>query len=206
MIFLFKGLILGLAVAAPIGPIGMLCIRRTLTNGRRSGIISGLGTATADMFYGCVAAFGVNTILNFLLHIHTYLQIAGGIYLIYLGYQIFISLPAEKSSEARSTNRLEDYISALVLTLTNPMTIVSFSAIFMGLGIGNTTEKYVSASFLVIGIFLGSILWWLILSSLVNKLKSRFDQRKLNWVNKVSGIIICVFGIYSIISQINNLY
>lgn len=100
MIFLFKGLILGLAVAAPIGPIGVLCIRRTIANGRTSGIISGLGTATADMFYGCIAAFGVNTISDFLLHIHSYLQIIGGIYLIYLGYHIFISLPAEKSSKA----------------------------------------------------------------------------------------------------------
>lgn len=202
MFFLIKGIILGLAIAAPIGPIGVLCIRRTIANGRISGIVSGLGTATADAAYGCIAAFGITYIAEFLINIYEYLQIIGGMFLIYLGYEIFVSAPAKKAFKINSANRIKDYTSALILTLTNPMTIMSFTAIFIGLGLGNTTGRYMSAGFLVTGVFLGSMLWWVILSGLVDKLRSRFDQKKLKWINKVSGIIICVFGIYSIMSQI----
>ena len=198
--FLIKGLILGFSIAAPVGPIGVLCIRRTLSSGMLNGFLSGLGAATADAIYGCIAAFGVTAVSNLLLDHHLYLRLAGGVFLLYLGFTTFRTVPAEASSRTDGGGLLRAYVSVFFLTLTNPMTIMSFAGIFAGLGIGATEGNYTLAGLLVLGVFTGSLLWWLTLSGSVSLLRAKFDRRCLVWVNRLSGAIICGFGVLSLLS------
>src|SRR3712207_2953311 len=129
-----EGIIIGLAIAAPVGPIGVLCIRRTLADGRTSGFVSGLGAATADAVYGAIAAFGLTLITDFLLGGASWLRLVGGAFLLYLGIKTFLARPAERAAEVRGGGLPGAYASTLFLTLTNPTTILSFVAIFAGLG------------------------------------------------------------------------
>lgn len=198
--FFIKGIILGLSIAAPVGPMGVLCIRRTISKGWLNGFLSGLGTATADGLYGCIAAFSVTVVSSFLLDNQLYLRLIGGVFLLYLGYKTFKSIPSEVAAKKGGKGLLGTYTSALFLTLTNPLTIMSFAAVFAGLGVGTNGGSYRLAAILVLGVFLGSMLWWLILCSVVNQLRSKFDQRKLRWVNKLSGLIIAGFGILSFLT------
>ncbi|MBU2700192.1 threonine/homoserine/homoserine lactone efflux protein [Sporomusaceae bacterium BoRhaA] len=201
LLFLIKGVILGFSIAAPVGPMGVLCIRRTLSSGMLSGFLSGLGTATADAIYGCIAAFGVTVVSAFLLDHQSYLRLIGGLFLLYLGYKTFQSIPAEEAVKAGGKSFLGAYTSAFFLTLTNPLTILSFAAVFAGLGVGTMDGNYILAGFLVLGVFSGSMFWWLILSGMVNMLRSKFDQKRLKWINWLSGFIIGGFGILSLISS-----
>ena len=197
--FLIKGLILGFSIAAPVGPIGVLCIQRTLNKDRASGFVSGLGAATADGIYGCISAFGLSFISNFLVSQQTYIRIIGGMFLIYLGIKTFLSKPSINAAIVKEgKGLLKDYGSTLGLTLTNPMTIISFSAIFAGLGIVNTNGDYWLAVSLVLGVFMGSALWWLTLSNIVNFFRKAFNQKSLIWVNKFSGIVVLVFGLIAV--------
>lgn len=200
MFFLLKGILLGFSIAAPVGPIGVLCIRRTLANGMKNGFLSGLGAATADAIYGLLAVLGISVVSIFLLEYQSYLRIIGGIFLLYLGYTTFKARPAEVSANASEEELLGAYGSTLLLTITNPMTIMSFAAIFAGLGVGAASESYLSSLFLVIGVFIGSMLWWLFLSGMVNMLRHKFDQKRLKLVNQLSGLVITIFGICSLMS------
>jgi len=143
-----------------------LCIRRTLSLGILNGFISGLGAATADSIYGGIAAFGITIISNFLLENQIYLHLIGGLFLMHLGYKTFKSLPAEKAAEINAKGLIGAYTSTLILTLTNPLTIMMFLGVFAGLGLGETT--YSSACIIVLGVFIGSALWWLVLSSVTS--------------------------------------
>ena len=196
-IFFIKGVILGFSIAAPVGPIGVLCIRRTLSNGLLNGFLSGLGTATADAIYGCIAAFGLTVVSTFLINSQFYLHLIGGLFLLYLGYKTFQSVPAEIAAKANGKGLFGSYTSAFFLTLTNPLTIMSFAAVFAGLGIGTAGGEFASA-LLVLGVFIGSMLWWLFLSGTVNLLRTRFDKKRLHWVNQISGVVITAFGILSL--------
>lgn len=200
MLFLIKGIVLGLSIAAPVGPIGVLCIRRTLANGIIMGFVSGLGAATADAIYGCIAALGLSAVSAFFLDHQSYLRVIGGVFLLYLGYTTFKSMPAKEAAIAGGEGLIGVYISTLFLTITNPLTILSFAAIFAGFGVSALGENYSSAIFLVVGVFLGSMLWWLILSAMVNVLRHNFDQRRLKLVNQLSGLTIAGFGILSLLS------
>jgi len=193
--FLLKGLVIGFSIAAPVGPIGVLCIKRTLTNGRMSGLVSGLGAATADALYGSIAGFGLTLISAFLLDQQTWIRLVGGAFLCYLGLKTFISKPVEQDVRAHGGNLISAYLSTFVLTLTNPLTILSFAAIFAGLGLGATHGDFTSAVILVGGVFLGSAAWWLLLSGGVSLLRQRFDQQVMAWVNRASGVIILGFGV-----------
>jgi threonine/homoserine/homoserine lactone efflux protein len=197
--FFLKGLIMGFSIAAPVGPIGILCIRRTLAEGRVSGFVTGLGAATADGLYGCVAGFGLTLISGFLIHHQGGFRMAGGLFLCYLGLKTFLARPAESSASSRGDGLLGLYVSTFFLTLTNPMTILAFAAIFAGLGMASGGGDYVSAGVLVFGVFLGSTLWWFILSSGVGLFRKRFDLKALRWVNRVSGILIMGFGLASLL-------
>lgn len=202
MFYFLKGLILGLSVAAPVGPIGLLCIQRTLNKGRKSGFFSGLGAATADATYGLIAAFGLTVISNFLLKNQTLIRLIGGIFLIYLGVKTFLSSPANEAAKSNASNNiLDDYISTLFLTITNPMTILSFLAIFAGLGLSTSNSSLLSA-IMVLGVFLGSALWWLLLSNAVNLLKDKIENNVLKYINMISGGIILIFGIIAIMNII----
>ena len=160
--FFIKGVLLGFSIAAPVGPIGVLCIRRTLANGLLNGFLSGLGVATADGIYGLIAAFGVTAISTFLLDNQIYLRLIGGLFLLHLGYITFQATPAEIGLKEEGKSRFGSYVSVFFLTLMNPMTIMSFAAVFAGLGVATTGGDYVLAALLVLGVFIGSMLWWYI--------------------------------------------
>jgi len=197
---LIKGIILGFSIAAPVGPIGVLCIRRTISQGRISGFVSGLGAATADGLYGCVAAFGLTFISSFLVSQQFWLRLVGGAFLLYLGVQTLISRPAEKAAETKSNSILGDYLSTFFLTITNPMTILSFAAVFAGLGLAATGADYSTAGILVSGVVAGSALWWLCLSAIVGVFRQKFNVTGMLWVNRLSGVIIIAFGVWAMAS------
>lgn len=201
--FLLKGFVIGFSIAAPVGPIGVLCIRRTLTEGRASGLASGLGAATADALYGCLAGFGLTAISNFLTAQQVWFYAIGGMFLCYLGLKTFLSRPAEQAASAKKNGIVGAYASTFLLTLTNPMTILSFAAIFAGLGLGSVSRDYASASLLVSGIFIGSGLWWFVLSIIVSLFQTKLSYRGLRWVNRISGMVITGFGLIAILSLIN---
>jgi threonine/homoserine/homoserine lactone efflux protein len=196
---LFRGVALGFSLAAPVGPIGLLCIRRSLAEGRMSGLVAGLGAATADATYGAVAAFGLTAVSGFLVAQKLWMGVAGGAFLCYLGVRTFVSAPASRAPQARTGGLLSAYASTFVLTLTNPMTILAFVAIFAGLGLG-VSGDYVTATALVAGIFLGSALWWVILSTGVGLLGPRLTGGSLRLVNHASGAMIFAFGIFALAS------
>ena len=206
--FLLKGLLLGFSIAAPVGPIGVLCIRRTATEGRTSGLVSGLGAATADAAYGCVAGFGLTLVSNLILGLRFWLSLAGGLFLLYLGIRTFLSKPAEKAARAGGSGLLGAYLSTFALTLTNPMTILSFAATFAGLGIvrqpGGSTGSAGAIS-LVLGVFVGSALWWLLLSGGVSLFRERLNTRFLQWLNRLSGLVLVCFGVWSLVSLLQDL-
>lgn len=200
IVFFLRGLIIGFSIAAPVGPIGVLCISRTLTEGRISGLISGLGAATADALYGSIAAFGLAFISNILINQQGWIRLIGGVFLCSLGIKIFLSSPAKQAARVKGPGLVSTYASTFFLTLTNPMTILSFAAIFAGLGVGSETANYLLAGTLVLGVFIGSAFWWLILSSGVSLIRKKIESHRLRWVNRMSGIIITIFGILALLS------
>jgi threonine/homoserine/homoserine lactone efflux protein len=202
-LFLLKGIAIGFSIAAPVGPIGILCIRRSLASGRLAGLFSGLGAASADAFYGLLSAGGLTVVSNFLVGQQAWLRLLGGVFLCYLGIKTYLTRPAalvENEAAPRALSRLKDYSSTLLLTLTNPMTILSFAAIFGGLGLVSTPGSFVSAANLVGGVFLGSAAWWLLLSVGVSLLRRKVSAGLLRWVNRVSGLVITGFGAAAVLS------
>ena len=200
--YLLKGLVIGFSIAAPVGPIGVLCIRRTLSEGRASGLVSGLGAATADTIYGCVAGFGLTFISSFLVNQQVWLRLIGGAFLCYLGIKTLLAKPAQEVILAKGNGLIGAYTSTLFLTLTNPMTIISFAAIFAGMGLANPRGDYISAGVLVFGVFIGSALWWLLLSGGFSLFREKFNLHGLLWVNRISGAIITGFGVFALLSVI----
>ena len=198
--FLLKGFVIGVSIAAPIGPISMLCIRRTLAEGRLFGIVSGLGGASADAVFGCIAGFGLTFISNIMIDQQVWLRLIGGVFLCYLGIKILYAKPAKRAALSRGNGLVGAYASTFFLTLTNPMTILSFAAVFAGLGLAGTEGNYVSEGTLVSGVFIGSASWLLILCSSVDVFRERLDPRRLKWVNRISGAIITGFGLATLLS------
>ena len=194
-----QGLILGFSIAAPVGPIGVLCIRQTLEHGLRTGLLTGLGAATADMLYGAVAAFGVTFVSDALLASQFWLRLAGGSFLLYLGLRTFLRQPQTMLEPAENRPYRTAYLTTFALTLTNPVTILAFAAIIAGLGPPRFGGNgYQSALLLVLGVFLGSSGWWLLLSSAVNLLRKRVSPTLLTWINRLSGLTILAFGLFAL--------
>lgn len=201
--FLIKGVIIGFLIAAPVGPIGVLCIKRSFSKGALSGLFTGLGAATADACYGAIAAFGLTLISDFLIGQKVTLQILGIIFLLYLGIKTFIENPAsEAKGNINGKGLLSDYLTTVGLTLTNPTTIASFVAVFAGIGI-TAAGNYTDATLLVLGVFLGSATWWLILSNGVDLLRKKANNNLLKWVNRISGTVIVGFAVVLFISLIS---
>ena len=190
---LLKGLALGFSIAAPVGPIGVLVIRRTMTRGFRSGFTSGLGAASADAVYGVIAAAGLTLVSDFLVRQAFWMRLLGGGFLLYLGARIFFSRPPDPDAPVPRGGSGGDYFSTFLLTLSNPMTIIAFVAILGGLGAGGAFR--LGAFLLVLGVFSGSALWWLTLSALVGALRARLTGGALLWVNRAAGAVIVVFAI-----------
>jgi threonine/homoserine/homoserine lactone efflux protein len=197
--FLYRGLIIGLSIAAPVGPIGVLCIRRTLAEGPILGLASGLGAATADAFYGAVAAFGLTAVSDLLVHHEMWLRLPGGVFPGYLGIKTFLAPPAERAAAANSRGLTAAFLATFALTLTNPMTILSFVAVFAGLGLGGSSSSHAAATLMVAGVFVGSAAWWLMLTIGVGCFQTRLNAGRLRWVNRFSGMVIAGFGLLALI-------
>jgi threonine/homoserine/homoserine lactone efflux protein len=199
MHFFLNGLLLGFAIAAPVGPIGVLCIRRSLTDGQRAGFATGMGAATADAVYGCAAAFGLTMVSDFLVRQRFWLGLIGGIFLCFLGFKTLRTRPAAEPAAANRRGLAGAYFATFALTITNPMTILSFVAVFAGLGLASSSD-YAAAASLVLGVSLGSAIWWLLLSSGSALLRRRLQATALLWLNRASGLIILVLGLYALIT------
>ena len=194
----FKGLLIGISISLPVGPIASVCIRRTLHYGAMSGIFSGFGAATADALYGALACFGVNFLNSFLMRQQKLLSWMGAIFLGYFGIKTFFAEPTHRVRLIGTRDALGMYLSTFFLTIGNPMTVLAFTALFAGFA--DITENGGIASALVTGVFLGSALWWLLLVILVSFLRAKIDWRILSFINKASGIILIVCALIILLS------
>ena len=195
MTFFIKGLVLGFIICVPFGPIGLLCVRRTLMDGKVAGIASVLGASVVDALYCAIAGLGVSYISNFLSDERAVLRVAGGLILIAMGIKIFFTHPAEKTPEASGHGLVASFGSSFFLMLTNPLAILVFTATFSALGIGGWQDAYISTGMLVIGVFVGSALWAPIFVAGINLFSPRLTLSQLRLANEVAGIILVLFGV-----------
>ncbi len=195
---LSKGMMAGLAIAVPVGPVNVLCASRTLSKGRLSGLLSGLGAATADTLYGAIAGFSITFLIEFLVREEFWIRVIGGLLLVAIGL-VYFRRPGHMLKPCREDGAAHsDYSSALLLTLTNPTTVLSFVAVLAGLGMGEHREWWLT--FLVVGgIFCGSMLWWVILVLMVDRFRDRFDRRAMRGMNRIAGLAIGGFGIVTFV-------
>lgn len=192
-----KSFLIGLSIAAPVGPIGLLCVQRSLMGGWRTGFATGLGAATADGIYGLICALGVSVLVASLAEARPWLSLLGGIYLCYLGYKTAFSAPSSGNATARMTSVVRSYTSTFLLTMSNPMTILSFIAIFAALGAGiKPAASHGVVTLVVSGVFIGSATWWLALSGSVSLIRQRISENLMTFINYVSGAIVLGFGAY----------
>ncbi len=195
-----KSMLLGLAVAAPLGPIGVLCINRALERGFWAGVAGGLGTALADAIYACLAAIGFSALTATLTTLAPWLKLAGGLFMLWLGCKSLRPNPRRAAAHAR-TNEIKELsgtiASTFLLTLTNPVTIFSFAALFAGLGVTDTPGA-INALAVVAGVFLGSLLWWFLLSGGVALAQRRLPEGFSLFVSRMSGVILMGFGFYAL--------
>jgi threonine/homoserine/homoserine lactone efflux protein len=189
-----QGIIIGLTLAVPVGPISLLCIQRSVTDGRLHGIVSGIGVASADSFYAAVSFLGL-TIISGLIIAQQYLfRSLAGIVLIFVGVRIFLSVPGITSAQAGHETYLKDYLSTVAITLANPLTLLFFMVIVPGFGVVIHGNSILSAIEFVAGVFFGSVVWWVLLCGSVGTVRTRFTRENLRLVNRVSGILISCFG------------
>jgi len=193
-----QSFLIGISVAAPVGPIGLLCIHRTLANGRLTGLASGLGAATADALYAGLAGFSLSFISAALMANHACLELAGGLALCFIGLKIFASNPIEASCKEERRSLLSAYISTFFLTLANPATILFFIAIIAGLGIAGAGGDAFKGAIIVAGVFIGSAMWWLVLSFGFGHIKERPAAGKLFLLNRAVGALIFGIGLYGL--------
>jgi threonine/homoserine/homoserine lactone efflux protein len=191
---LIKGFLAGLAIAAPVGPVNVMVASRTLVKNRFSGFLSGLGAATADAFYGAIAGFSISFIIDFLKREEFWIRVFGGILLVGIGIVYFRKPAPALQRRGGESSGHSDYVSAFLLTLTNPTTVLSFVAVLAAMGMGEQRAWWLNF-LLVGGIFCGSMLWWIILVAIVNRLRDRFNEGAICWMNRVAGVAIGGFGI-----------
>jgi len=193
----------GLAIAAPVGPVNVLCASRTLARGRTSGLISGMGVATADALYGAIAAFSITLVINFLRREEFWIRVIGGVLLVGIGVVYFRKRPQAMEEGGGKKSTHSDFVSALIVTLTNPTTVLSYLAVLTAMGMGEHRPGWLSL-ILVGGIFAGSMSWWVILVLIVNRLRDRFDDRAIGWMNRIAGLAIGIFGLFTFVLGISH--
>jgi len=203
LVTFWKAMVLGLSVAAPVGPIGILCIRRTLADGRWVGFACGLGAATADGIYGLLAGLGLTVLSASLGSGNLLLRIVGTAYLAFLGARAFRATPADSEAAAKAEGSWRAWGSTFLLTITNPMTIMSFAAMFSAIALGREERVlWLRAPVLASGVFLGSAAWWLFLSSGVSLLRARVRPRHLTWINRTAGVLLLGFAAASLLELV----
>lgn len=196
--FLIKGLIIGLIIGAPLGPVGMFCVRRIIDKGRVAGLFSGLGAAAADALIGSIAAFGLTYIANFLIGHEIWVRFLAGGIVITMGLIIFLSKPSNRTITAKENIPASAFISTFLFAFTNPMTILTFLALFTGMGIDVSDEGYFNTTIVVLGVFLGSAIWWIVLSFGISHFKKilsiEFETNTVILLNRIIGTIIILLG------------
>ncbi len=188
-----KGIAAGLLIAAPVGPVGVLCVHRTLVWGRLHGLLSGFGAAVADALFAVIAAFGLSFVSDFMIAHQHWLRLGGGCLLLILGAKNLLSKPAAPNEAEPRRSLIGDSASAFALTATNPITIISFLGVFAALGVGGHIGR-LEANALVLGVFSGSALWWILLSTGVGFMRRTIETLYLRWVHVISGVLMLVFG------------
>ena len=196
----FKGFLVGLIISAPIGPVGVLCIQRTVNSGRLSGIVSGLGAAIGDSIFAIIAAFGLTFISGLLTENEFWIKIVGGLILLYFGLRVYVSKPSDCSENDKNINHFGTFGSALLLTLSNPLVIISILAIFAVLGIVNPTANYGSTALLVLGVFSGAVCLYLVVCNFFFNHRARIAQKGGFLLNRVTGLFILACGGYAFLS------
>ena len=200
MLFL-KGIFIGLLIAIPVGPVGILCVHRVIAKGRLAGLFSGLGASVADGLYGAVAAFGLTLISDFLIGYNFWIRLFGGIFIIIIGIRMYLTKPVLDIEDDVPNTLGRDFMSTFIVTITNPLTIMGFLAIFAGLNLINTHRGYMDASILVAGVVAGSCIWWLTLVVIFGFICSKFEISCLGALNKIVGIVVVMMGLFTIIVQ-----
>ncbi len=205
---LLKGMIIGLAASIPLGPIGVICIQRTINKGRISGFLSGLGAATTDTFFAAIAGFSLSFIINFLETRQTIIELIGGAIVVFLGIKIFTTNPIVqlKRNKRKKNNLLEDFMSVLLLTGSNPLAVFLFIALFATAGVISHDQSLWVNLIALAGVFLGAALWWFILTSTVSYFRKHFRLKQLWWINKISGAVIFTLGGLAITNVIYKIF
>jgi threonine/homoserine/homoserine lactone efflux protein len=196
--FFLKGMLVGIVIALPAGPVGVLCVRRTILHGRLAGFVSGLGAASADAVFGIIAAFGLTFVADLLFRYQNWLRLGGAVFLLYIGLRAFTADPLRGTQSQRDPDGLvADYASAFALTITNPITILAFLAIFASIGFSGPEATWGRAEILVSGVWLGSLLWWAGLAFGAGRVRLSFDREHLVWINRGSGgiLVFCGFAL-----------
>ncbi len=193
-----QGVALGFSIAVPVGPIGVLCIRRSIAEGALVGFLCGLGAATADAIYGAIGATGLTIVSDLLVKQQVWFALLGGLFLCYLGVKTWRSQPATAAAKNEAASLAGAFGTTLLLTLTNPMTILQFGVLFAGMGLGRGGNSWPTVTQLVAGVFAGSATWWLVLSLGSRRLGSRFGPRQMKWLNRFSGALIGGFGFWNL--------
>ena len=196
----FKGFLVGIIISAPIGPVGALCIQRTMSYGRLSGILSGIGAAVGDSIFAVIAVFGLTFISGFLDEKEAWFRIAGGIILLYFGLRVYLSKQQDCSNQDNEVNHFGTFGSALLLTISNPLVILSIIAVFAVLGIVNPTSSYPSTALLILGVFSGAVFLWIITCHILSNYRNRMGQRGVLLVNRITGLFILACSGYAFLS------
>ena len=197
---LIEGVLIGIVVAVPVGPLGLLCINRALATGALCGLFSGLGVASADALAAGIAALGITLISGFLTDHQVLLRLGGGCFLCYLGLKIYRTKPAVQTPSSNVNGLAGAYATTFLLTFSNPVTIFSFIAIYAGWQVESLHGHYLAAAVLTLGVFCGSALWWVLLFLGMTTFPDRFNLQTLGWIHRVSGALITGFGLVVLLS------
>lgn len=195
-----RGVLVGMAIAVPVGPIGVLCVRRTIVRGPISGLVSGLGAALADTIFGCLAAFGLTAVSDLLIEHQNWLKLGGGAFLCAIGLRSLTTDPQQPPRGPVDRTLLGDFASTFALTLTNPVTILALAAIFAALGVVEEDLDVRDTLALVGGVFAGSAAWWLLLAGIAVPIRGRLDPNHLEWIARIAGILLTASGLYVLAS------
>ncbi len=195
---LLHGVLAGLIISVPVGPVNVLVVQRTIAKGCRAGLVAGLGAASADTFYGAIAGFSITFVIRFLIHEQFWIRLGGGCLLILIGIWYYRKQPQRLEKEKAGKAEGADFAGAFLLNLTNPTTVLSFLAVLAVLGLGSQRPSWLSLM-LVAGIFCGAMLWWTTLSMAVNHVRDRFTDRTMSLMNHIAGLAIGGFGIVMIV-------
>lgn len=196
-----RGLIIGFTIAAAVGPISLLVIRRSIAHGQAYGLVSGLGVATADASYAAIAAFGLAAVTSVLVSGRVVLGLAGGVVIALIGIRTMLSRPQETERDEARPGLAAAFGSIFALTMTNPLTILSFAAVFAGVGLV-AGASFFDAAILTLAVWAGSALWWLVLTSIVGLVRGRISKRAVLWINRVSGAVLVAFGVVAVLAAI----